>query len=104
MIGRPGLLQNRIFVVVGMRRGEVSTVKVQVVLLLAMVGQRLTGNLASRNSAAVGEHCEKQGIYRATFLKHIQHLFRSFIHKGNRAHLDADHLWRDGSLICSRNS
>ena len=98
MVGRAGVFENRILVVLRMRRGEVPAVKVEIVFLLAMIRQRLARNLPSRNSSSVGEHCKEQGIHASTLLKLIQHLLGAFIHERNCSHLDANGFRRDSSL------
>src|SRR5215469_9583578 len=91
MVGRARLFKNSIFVVLRMRSGEISAVKIEIVFLLAMIGQGLARNLSSSDAATVGEDREKQRVYAGTFLKHIEDLLGAFIDKGNRSDLDADH-------------
>jgi hypothetical protein len=50
---------------------EVSAVKIQIVFLLAMIGQRLARNLPSSDTSTIREYRKKQGIHRCAFLKHI---------------------------------
>ncbi len=64
-----------------MRNSEVAAVKIEVVFLLAVIGQRLAGNLPSGDAAAVGEYGKKQGIHAGTFLKHIEDFLGAFIDK-----------------------
>jgi hypothetical protein len=59
VIRRARVLQNRVLVVLRMRRGEVPAMKIEVVLLLAVIGQRLARNLSSGNTPAVGEDRKK---------------------------------------------
>ena len=98
MVGRPRVFENRILVVLGMRSGEVPAVKIEIVLLLAMIGQRLARDLSSGDTSTVGEYCKKEGIHAGTFLKNIQNFLGTFIHKGDCADLDADHFGRGGSV------
>ena len=46
--------------------------KVEIVFLLAVIGQRLAGNLSSDDVAAMGEHGEKQRVHAGAFLKSVQ--------------------------------
>jgi hypothetical protein len=46
-------------------------VKIQIVFLLAMIGQRLARNLPSSDTSTIREYRKKQGIHRCAFLKHI---------------------------------
>ena len=98
VVGRARVLENRVLVVLRMRGGEVPAVEIEIVLLLAVIGQRLARNLPSRNPATVGEYSKKQGIHAAAFLKHIQNFLGAFIHKRNCSHLDADHFGGDSSV------
>ena len=99
VVGRASVLENRVLVVLRMRRGEVSAVKIEVVLLLAVIGQRLARNLSSGDAATVGEYRKKQRIHAGAFLKHIEDFLGAFIHKRNCSHLDADHFGRRGSSV-----
>jgi hypothetical protein len=74
------------------RRGEVAAVKLEIVLLLAVIGQRLAGNLPSRDAAAVCENRQEESIDGCPLLEDVEHLFRAFINERNSTHLDADHL------------
>ena len=42
-----------------MRCGEVSAVEIEIVFLLAMIGQRLARNLPSRDTATISEYSKK---------------------------------------------
>ena len=92
MVGGTCLFEDRVFVVMRMRRGEVAAVKIEIVFLPAVIGQRLARNLSSSNTSTVGEYRKEQGIYTGTFLKHIKDLLGTFIHKRNCSDLDADHF------------
>ena len=98
MVGRARVLENRVLVVLGMRRGEIPAVKIEIVFLLAVIGQRLARNLSSGNTSTVSEYRKKQGIHAGAFLKHIEHFLRAFIHKRNCSDLDADHFGGDSSM------
>ena len=75
-----------------MRRSKVTAVKLEVILLLAVIGQGLAWDLPSRNAAPVGEHREKKGVHECPFLEHVKHLFGALVHERNGAHLDTDRL------------
>jgi hypothetical protein len=75
-----------------MREGEIPTVKIEIVLLLAVIGRRLASNLSSGDTSTVGEYCKKEGIHAGTFLKHIEDSLGTFIHKRNCSDLDSDHF------------
>jgi hypothetical protein len=59
MVGRARVLENRVFVELGMRGGEVAAVKIEVILLLAVIGERLAGDLPSSNTSTVREYRKK---------------------------------------------
>ena len=92
VVGRMSGLDDRVLVVLGMRGGKVAAVIIEIVLLLAVIGQRVPWNLPSGDASTVGEYRKKQRIHAGAFLKHIQHFLGAFIHKRNRSHLDADHF------------
>src|SRR5215469_12139662 len=75
-----------------MRCGEIPAVKIEVILLLAVIGQRLARNLSSGYTSPVGEYREEQGIHAGTLLKHIQDSFSPFVDKRNCSHLNANHF------------
>ncbi len=92
MVGCASVLEDRVLVVLGMRVGKVAAVKIEIVFLLPVIGQRLPRDLPSGNPSAVGEYRKKQGVHATPFLEHIQDFLGSFIHEGNGSHLDADHF------------
>ena len=92
VVGRARVLEHRVLVVLGMRRGEIPAVKIEIVFLLAVIGQRLARNLSSGDAAAVGEYRKKQRIHAGTFLKDVEDFLGTFIHKRNCSDLDADHF------------
>src|SRR5258708_21625028 len=81
VVRRTSVFDNRVFIVLRMRGGEVPAMIIEVVLLLAMVGQRLAWNLSSGDPSTIGEYRKKQGIHAGALLKHVQNLLRAFIHK-----------------------
>ena len=92
MVGRMSGFDDRVLVILRMRRGEIPAMIVEVVFLLAVIGEWVSRNLPSGDTAAVGEDCKKQGVHAGAFLKDIQHLLGAFIEERNRSDLDADHL------------
>ena len=102
VIGCARVLDDRVLVVLGMRRGEVAAVKIEIVFLLPMIGQRLARNLPSRNTATIGEYRKKQRIHAGAFLKHIENFLGAFIHKRNCSDLDADHFGGEPAAVCPK--
>src|SRR5882762_7879623 len=92
MVGRASVLDHGVLVVLGMRGGEVPAMKIEIVFLLAVIGQRLARNLSSGDTATIGEYRKKHRIHAGTFLKHIKDFLDTFIHKRNCSDLDADHF------------
>src|SRR5215469_831524 len=103
MVRRARLPENRIFVVLGMRCSEVPTAKIEIVLLLAVIGQRLARNLSSGDTPPVGEYREEQRIHAGTLLKHIKDSFSPFVYKRNCSHLNANHFGGHSSVTWSRH-
>ena len=91
MIGRASFLEDGIFVELRLRRGEITTVEVEVVFLLAMIGKRLARNLPPSDAATVSENSEEQRIHTSTLLQIVQDLFGTFVNEGNSSQLNADH-------------
>ena len=92
MVGCASVSKNCVPVVLGMRSGKISAVKIEIVLLLAVIGQWLARNLSSGNTSTVGEYRKKQRIHTGPFLKHIEDFLGTFIHKRDCSDLDADHF------------
>src|SRR5262249_851965 len=90
VVGRFGLFERGVFVELLVRRGEIAAMKIQIVFLLAVVGQRMILDLAAADAASISEGRQEDGIYRAALLENVKHLFRAFVHEGNCAGLDAD--------------
>ena len=75
-----------------MGRGVVAAVKRLLVRLLrAVVRERLAGNLAPGQSAAIRESCEEDRVDRALLHKNVQHVVDAFIHERHGADLNSDH-------------
>src|SRR5262249_60808269 len=70
---------------------EVAAAIIGVVFLLTMVGKRLAGNLAARNTAAVGENSKKQRIDGGALLEDVQYLFNTLVQERDGAHLNTHH-------------
>src|SRR5579864_5142553 len=86
-----------------MRGREISAVKIEIVLLLAVIGQWLARNLSSGNTSTVGEYRKKQGIHAGPFLKHIEDFLGTFIHERDRSDLDADRFGGDSRMSGTRH-
>ena len=98
MVWRPGLFENRILVKLWMRRGVVTAVEIHLVLLFAVVGQRLVGDLPTGNASTISERRQENRIDSPALLQNIKHPVRSFIDERDGAGLDADHfVRRDGT-------
>ena len=95
MIGRASVLwsDTSVLIILPMDRAVVAAMKIQIIGLLAVIGQGLPGNLASRDSASVSERGKKESI-DAVALENVEHGIGTLVYKGNRTDLDADHLFR----------
>ena len=97
MVRRARLFQRRILVKLGVRRGVIAAViKGRVGFRFSMIGIRLARDLPSGQAASVGEGRQENSVDRALLLKNIQRRLDPFVHKRNRAGLNADHPWRGG--------
>ena|SRR5689334_5226541 len=90
MVRSLDLFQGSARVILLVCAGEVATVKFWIVFLLAVIRQRLAGNLPSGNTAAVSETCDKQGVDAGVPLKPIQNRLNTFVNKGYGSNLDTD--------------
>lgn len=90
VIRRSRLFESGVAVEFGMRSGVVAAMKIEIVILFAVIGQRTVPDLASGDASAIGESGKENGVHRAFFLQDIENLFGAFIHEGDRADLDAD--------------
>src|SRR5437870_10214029 len=72
--------------------GVISSVKIQIVFLLSVIGQRLIGNLTSSNAASVSKGGQENGVGSGALLEDFEHLFGPFVNERNRANLNTDHL------------
>ena len=93
VIGRASFLEDSILVELRVRRGEITTVEVEVVFLLAMIGKRLARNLPPSDAATVSENSEEQRIHTSALLQIVQDLFGTFVDERNGSHLNADHCF-----------
>jgi hypothetical protein len=60
--------------------------------LHSVVGKGLPRNLATGEPPPVGKRRQINGFNGPAFLQEVKHLVGAFVHKGDRAHLDADGL------------
>ena len=98
VVGGAQVLEDCVFVELGMGRGEVSAVEVEIVLLLAVVGERLAGDLASGDAAAVGEDGQEECVYSGAFLEDVQDFLGAFVYEGDGSYLDTDGFGGGGGL------
>jgi hypothetical protein len=66
--------------------------RVSIVLLFAMIGQRLTGDLAPGYTTSVRKRSDEQGIDMSLALQYFQDRLNTFINKGNGSYLNSYHL------------
>src|SRR5581483_108797 len=92
VIGSARVLQNRVFVVLRVRSGEVSAVKIGVIFLLAVIWQRLSWHLAACYAAAISKNSKEKSVDSSLFLNDIESLFRSFVYKRHCPDLYSDHV------------
>src|SRR5215510_5191989 len=86
-----------------MERGIAPAVKsFGVVLLRAMIGQRLSGHLPSRNAAPVSEYGEHQRIDAGALLKNVKNFIHTLIYERYCSDLDRDELLVLLRLRCGR--
>ena len=71
--------------------GKVAAVVIGVVLLLAVVGQGLSGDLAAGDTASVAVGSKEQRIDSNFVLEAVEHRSNAFINKRDCAYLDAGH-------------
>ena len=71
---------------------EIATVKIQVVLLLAVIGQGMARHLTPGDAPPVGEHGQEQRVDVRALLENIEHGLHAFIDERDGADLNADHL------------
>ena len=90
MVRSRNLFQGSTLVVVLVRVGKIAAVKFGIVFLLAMIRQRLAGNLPAGNAAAVSESGDKECVDPGLALKAVQNGLNAFVHKGYGAHLNAN--------------
>src|SRR5207248_10538311 len=75
-----------------MGEGVISSVKIQIVFLLSVIGQRLIGNLTSSDAASVSKGGQENSVGGGALLEDFEHLFGPFVNERNRANLNTDHL------------
>src|SRR5579875_1206999 len=75
-----------------------------IILLFAVVGQRLPRYLTAGNSASVRKHRDKQSVYMSLFLQKIEDWHYSLIYERNCPDLNSDRFPRShGTRHCSRS-
>ena len=74
-------LERGVFVVLRMRRGKIAAMEIQVVFLLAVVGQRLARHLPARNASAISEHRQEERVDVGALLEDVQNLLHAFVQK-----------------------
>ena len=90
-------MEDGVFVVLGMDGGVISAGEgAGVVLLLAVVGEGLAGDLATGDAAAVGKGGEEESVDVGILLEVVEDFFCSFIDEGDGAYLDADGFFVGG--------
>src|SRR5690348_13195799 len=90
MIGGLDLFQGSVPIILLVRAGKIAAVEFRIVFLLAMIRQRLTGNLPAGNAAAISETRDEQGVNAGILLKPIQSWLNTFVDKRYGSHLDTD--------------
>lgn len=90
MVRSLDLFQGSVRVKLLMGAGKVAAMKFRIVFLLAMIRQRLAGNLPTGNATAIRETRDKKGVDVGISLKAIQNRLNTFINKGYGSHLNAN--------------
>ena len=89
-LGGAGAVEDGVFVVLRMDSGVISAGEgAGVVLLLAVVGKGLAGDLATGDAATVGKGGEEESVDIGILLEVVENFFCSFIDEGDGAYLDA---------------
>src|SRR6185437_15498392 len=93
-IGRTKVFEGRVGVVLrvdfGIRAPEEG---VGVIILAAVIGQRLSRYLTSGYPAAVGKCGDEERVDRGALLTLVEHLRNALVGEGDGSNLDADHLF-----------
>ena len=89
-LGGASAVEDGVFVVLRMDGGVISAGEgAGVVLLLAVVGEGLAGDLATGDAATVGKGGEEKSVDVGILLEVVENFFCSFIDEGDGADLDA---------------
>ena len=89
-LGGAGAVEDGVFVVLRVDGGVISAGEgAGVVLLLAVVGEGLAGDLATGDAATVGKGGEEESVDVGILLEVVEDFFCSFIDEGDGAYLDA---------------
>ncbi len=89
-LGGASAVEDGVLVVLGMDGGVISAGEgAGVVLLLAVVGEGLAGDLATGDAATVGKGGEEESVDVGILLEVVENFFCSFIDEGDGADLDA---------------
>jgi hypothetical protein len=90
VVGRLERLHYGVLVILRMRSSVVAAKEVVVEVLYTVVGKGMAGQLSTGDSIAIGKGSYEECIDAGLLLQDVQDLLRAFIHKRNRADLDAD--------------
>src|SRR6202042_2328798 len=83
-LGGAGSVEDGVFVVLGMDGGVISAGEgAGIVLLLAVVGEGLAGDLATGDAATVGEGSEEERVDVGILLEVVEDFFCTFIDEGD---------------------
>src|SRR2546425_8011408 len=85
-----------------MGRCEVAAAEIVVVLLLAVVWERLAAQLPAGDAATVSERGEKQCVDRGQLLEPVEHPVGAFVHERHGAYLNTDHRRLCGRRVRGR--
>src|SRR5215470_2074156 len=90
MVGGFDLFQRSVCVILLVCASKISAVKFSIVFLLAVIRQRLAGNLPAGDASAITETRNKQGADTRISLKAIQNGLNTFVDEGYGSHLNAN--------------
>src|SRR5205823_4171767 len=91
VIGRAGVLEDRVAVVPRVRTSVVPAVKEGLIGgLYAVVRERLARDLAAGQATPVGERRQVDRVDPTTLLEGVEHLLDPFVDERDGTHLDAD--------------
>ena len=102
MVRRLGVLDDRVLVVLGVRRSVITAMEMIIVVLDPMVRKRMILQLPARNAVAIREGRDEERINSRTLLENVDDLLSSLIQERDGANLDSDH--RLGPKLLRRRS